>query len=116
MSSLGERSGRNWNYDQNFTGWKALLGEALGRIDLPVSAAPARATNLGGLASAYIEVGELDIFRNEDIEYAQRLAAAAVSIELHVHPGAPHGFERLALDSDVSRRAFSDRLRALAAL
>jgi acetyl esterase/lipase len=37
---------------------------------------PARAADLSGLARTYIEVGELDIFRDKDVEYARRLAAA----------------------------------------
>ena len=106
----------NWTYDNNFTGWSALLGPIFGAPDVPPSAAPLRATDLRGLAPAYIEVGELDIFRLEDIDYARRLSAAAVSIELHVHPGAPHGFERMAPQSGVAKRATADRLRVLAAL
>lgn len=106
----------NWTYDNNFTGWSALLGPAFGAADVPPAAAPSRASDLRGVAPAYIEVGELDIFRLEDIDYARRIAAAGVSIELHVHPGAPHGFERMAPESDVARRATADRLRLLASL
>jgi acetyl esterase/lipase len=106
----------NWTYDHNFTGWSALLGSVFGSDDVPAAAAPSRATDLRGVAPAYIEVGELDIFRIEDIDYARNIAAAGVSIELHVHPGAPHGFERLAADSDVAKRATADRLRVLASL
>ncbi len=106
----------NWTYDNNFTGWSALLGPAFGSDDVPAAAAPSRARDLRGIAPAYIEVGELDIFRLEDIDYARAIAAAGVSIELHVHPGAPHGFERMAPDSDVARRATADRLRVAAAV
>jgi acetyl esterase/lipase len=49
-----------------------LLGDLIGQPDVPASAAPARAADLSGLPPAYIEVGELDIFRNEAIEYALR--------------------------------------------
>ena len=52
------------------------------------------------------------IFRNESVEYAQRLQAH-VPTELHVHPGVPHRFELFAPDADVSRRATADRVRAL---
>lgn len=105
-----------WTYDDNITGWGALLGDAAGSDDVSHYAAPARAQDLTGLAPAYIDVGELDAFRNEDIAYARRLAAAGVSIELHVHPGCPHGFEGFAPTADVSRRALSDRHRALQSL
>jgi acetyl esterase/lipase len=78
-----------WSYDDNYTGWHALLGENIGTEGVPASAAPARAVDLAGLPPAYMEVGELDIFRNEDIEYARRVAAAGTSVELYVHPGCP---------------------------
>jgi acetyl esterase/lipase len=103
-----------WSYDDNYTGWHALLGETIGTAGVPGSAAPARAANLAGLPALYMEVGELDIFRDEDIEYARRVAAAGISVELHVHPGCPHGFDRAAPGADVVRRSRADRLRALA--
>jgi acetyl esterase/lipase len=105
-----------WTYDNNYTGWQALLGDAIGAADVEPSAAPARATDFTGLAPAYIEVGELDIFRDESIEYARRLAAAGTSVELHVHPGCPHGFDRLSAGADVVRRSRADRLRVLRSL
>jgi acetyl esterase/lipase len=105
-----------WSYDFNYTAWRALLGPAFGTDDVPPAAAPARATDLAGLPPAYVEVGELDIFRDEDIDYARRLAAAGISVELHVHPGAPHSFERVAPESAVAQRAMADRYRILASL
>jgi acetyl esterase/lipase len=97
----------------NFTAWSARLGQQFGADNVLPAAAPARLREFGGLASAYIEVGDLDIFRDENLAYAQRLAAAAVPIELHVHPGAPHGFERFAPRSQLGQRAIHDRLRVI---
>jgi acetyl esterase/lipase len=105
-----------WTYDSNRIGWTALLGAATGGDDVPSYAAPAREQDLARVAPAYVEVGELDIFRDEDIDYARRLGAAGVSVELHVHPGAPHGFDRIAPESALVRRAMADRLRVLQAL
>jgi acetyl esterase/lipase len=65
------------------------------------------------LPPAYIEVGELDIFRDEDIAYARRLAATGTSVELHVHPGGIHGYDLFAPDSDLVSRAVADRLHVL---
>ena len=77
-----------WTYDDNLTGWAALLGDSAGADAVSPYAAPARATDLTGLPDTYIDVGDLDIFRNEDITYARRLSDAGVPTELHLHPGA----------------------------
>lgn len=105
-----------WTYDNNFTGWNALLGEQFGGETVSPVAAPARLTALQGLAPAYIDVGDLDIFRDENILYALRLAQAGVSTELHVYPGAPHAFEVLAPNSRLAERAMSNRKKALLSL
>jgi acetyl esterase/lipase len=105
-----------WSYDNNYTGWFTLLGDEIGTDGVSPVAAPARLTDFTGLASAYIEVGDLDIFRDECIAYAAGLAGAGVPVELHVHPGAPHGFERFVPEADVSVRAMADRVRAVAGI
>ena len=69
-----------------------------------------------GLPPTYIEVGELDIVRDEDIEYAQRLLAAGVSTKLHVHAGVPHGREVFAPGIEVSLRSYADRIRTITSL
>jgi acetyl esterase/lipase len=102
-----------FSHDDNYTCWHALLGDAVAGPDVSAFAAPARADDLSGLPPAYVEVGELDIFRDESIDYARRLAAAGTSVELHVHPGCPHGFDHVSADADVVRRSRADRLRAL---
>ena len=102
-----------WDYDNNYTGWVTLLGDALGGPDVSPVASPARLLEFAGLAPAYIEVGDLDIFKDESIAYALGLIRAGVPIELHVHPGAPHGFERFVPDAEVARRAMADRVRAV---
>jgi acetyl esterase/lipase len=105
-----------WGYDNNYTGWFTLLGDEIGGDKVSPIAAPGRLDEFTGLASAYIEVGDLDIFRDESIAYAGGLASAGVPIELHVHPGAPHGFERFVPSAGVARRAMSDRARVVATI
>jgi acetyl esterase/lipase len=105
-----------WSYDDNYTAWSALLGDLVGGPDVDSTAAPARAQDLSGLPAAYIEVGAMDIFRDEDIDYARRLAAAGTPVELHVHPGCPHGYDRIDDGPDVVRRSRADRVRALRGL
>ena len=78
-----------WTYDDNVTGWGALLGDSAGSDAVSPYAAPARADDLTGLPDTYIDIGDLDIFRDEDIPYARRLADAGVPTELHRLPGMP---------------------------
>jgi acetyl esterase/lipase len=61
-------------------------------------------------------VGQLDIFRDEDMTYALRLARSGVEVEFHLRPGVPHMWDLLAPDADVTRRAFRDRVRILKSL
>ncbi|QUR69631.1 alpha/beta hydrolase fold domain-containing protein [Mycobacterium spongiae] len=105
-----------WTYDDNVTGWTALLGERVGSDDVSPYAAPARATDLAGMPPTYIDVGDLDIFRDEDLMFAHRLAVAGTPTEMHLHPGCPHAFDAMAATADVSRRAIADRVRRLRAL
>lgn len=105
-----------WSYDDNYTAWHALLGDQLGAETVPTVAAPARLDDHGGLSPAYIEVGNLDIFRNEAIAYAAGLLGSAVSCEVHVHPGIPHGHDFLDPNASISRRTFADRLRVISEL
>jgi acetyl esterase/lipase len=102
-----------WTYDNNFTAWKAVLGEAIGAAAVSPVAAPGRLTDFDGLAPAYVEVGDLDIFRDESITYALSIARAGAPVELHVHAGAPHGYDRFAPGSALTRRAMSDRIRVI---
>jgi acetyl esterase/lipase len=102
-----------WTYDDNVTAWSALLS---GAAKVDAYAAPARASDLSGLPATYLEVGDLDLFRNENITYASRLADAAVPTELHLHPGCPHFFDAMAPNAEVSQRAIADRVRRLRSL
>ena len=102
-----------YKYGDLVTEWQALLGDAVGGADVPTTAAPARLEDVTGLPLAYIEVGQLDLFRDEDTAYATKLSRAGVPVEFHLHPGAPHEFDSIAFNSDVARRAIADRVRVL---
>ena len=64
--------------------------------------------DLRGLPPTLIAVGAIDGFSDEDIDYAVRLRHAGVPVELHVYPGAPHGFDALLPDLALSQRANRD--------
>lgn len=102
-----------WTRENNLMGWRAYLGREPGGADVSPYAAAARATDLRGLPPAYIPVGDLDLFLDENITYAQRLLAAGVPTELHVYPGAFHGFNGFVPGAAVSRRFNADRDHAL---
>lgn len=97
-----------WPPAANTYGWTAYLGAAKGGPDVPIYAAPARATDLRGLPTTIISVGAIDGFSDEDIDYAVRLRHAGVPVELHVYPGAPHGFDSLLPSLAISKRAARD--------
>ena len=105
-----------WSYEDSRTAWPALLGDLAGGPDVPATAAPARLQDASGLPPAYIEVGQIDVFRDEDTAYATKLSRSGVPVEFHLHPGAPHEFDSIAFTADVARRAIADRVRVLKSL
>ncbi|MGK4585768.1 alpha/beta hydrolase fold domain-containing protein [Kitasatospora sp. HPMI-4] len=102
-----------WDRTSNATAWQALLGDRYGAADLPPYAAPARATDLSGLPPAYVEVGSAETFRDEAVAYANAIWQAGGAAELHVWPGAFHGFDTLAPRAVLSREALDTRSRWL---
>jgi acetyl esterase/lipase len=104
---------RVWHRESNRLGWKAYLGREGGGDNVSPYAAATRATDLTNLPPAYIPVGALDLFVDENIEYAQRLIQAGVPTELHVYPGAIHGFDAFAPSAVVSKQFKAERDQAL---
>ncbi|MGF1426193.1 alpha/beta hydrolase [Kitasatospora sp. LaBMicrA B282] len=104
-----------WDRTSNATAWQAALGDRHGAADLPLYAAPARArsTDLSALPPAYLDVGSAETFRDEVVAYANALWQAGGEAELHVWPGACHGFDTLAPGAAVSLDAGEARTRWL---
>jgi acetyl esterase/lipase len=98
-----------WDRAGNIEAWKWYLGD--GQPDH--YAAPARAADLSGLPPTFIDVGTIDLFRDEDITFAMRLMQAGVPTELHVYPGAYHVAEGIARDAVLSQRIWDRRFDAL---
>jgi triacylglycerol lipase len=101
-----------WTAESNRFGWTALLGEGAGGEGIHAYGAAARASDLARLPPSYIAVGALDLFVEENIDYARRLLRSGVPTELHVYPGAFHGFD-IAVEADVTRVAYRNSLAAL---
>jgi acetyl esterase/lipase len=102
-----------WSAEYNAFGWRSLLAVEPGSPGVSPYAAAARAQDLTGLAPAFISVGALDLFLEENMEYARRLSRAGVPVELHVYPRAFHGFGEMTEEARVSIAATADGLRAL---
>jgi len=83
-------------------GWDAYLGSRRAGGNVSVYAAPARATDLFRLPRTYIDCGSSEVFRDETVAYASGLWAAGGDAELHVWPGAFHGFTSMMPTAAIS--------------
>src|SRR3990167_2196821 len=102
-----------WNNRSNHFGWQSLLGEPPGSEGVSPYAAAARAKSLKGLPPVFMATGALDLFTEENLDYAKRLMADGVPVELHVYPGAPHGFMQW-MKAGVSKAYARDAMAARA--
>ncbi|MFD3517506.1 alpha/beta hydrolase [Streptomyces sp. NPDC058657] len=102
-----------WDRTSGATAWQAYLGDRYGAADLPAHAAPARATDLSALPPAYLDVGSAETLRDEVVAYAQTLWRSGGRAELHVWPGAFHGFDTHAPRAVLSQEARDTRTRWL---
>jgi acetyl esterase/lipase len=93
-----------WTASNNRFAWSSLLGVPAGSSRVPAGAVPARVARVTGLPPAWIGVGAIDLFVEEDMEYARRLVHAGVATELRVVRGAFHGFDLLVPDAEVSKQ------------
>lgn len=102
-----------WSREANLRAWEAYLGEDAGSGRVPPYAAPACADDLTRLPPTYVDVGDLNLLRDEAMDFAQRLMRAAVPVELYAYPGGIHGGESLAPQADLTVRVRSRRHSAL---
>ncbi|MCP1309514.1 alpha/beta hydrolase [Paenibacillus tyrfis] len=103
-----------WNRTNNLAAWNMYLGEENDASGISSYAVPSRAENLAGLPPTYTCVGQLDLFRDETIEYVTRLAQAGVDVEFHLYPGCFHLFESFVPEAEVSQRAVQSYMDAMA--
>ncbi len=101
--SLDDLDHFDWNNKMNLVGWTSYLGKHIGSEGVSFYAAPPRRDDLRGLPKAWIGVGDVELFYEEYRIYAKRLTAAGVACELDVVSGAPHAFEGVAPDSQLSK-------------
>lgn len=97
-----------WTRQLNQYGWQSYLGQA----EAEAPQVPARLQSFEGLPPTWMFTVTLDLFRDENIEYAQKLMAAGVPCELSVYPGACHAFQRIE-QAGLSKRYRADLMAAL---
>jgi acetyl esterase/lipase len=112
-TDLDGRSHIAWNQRSNRFGWESYLGRKCGAGDVPEYAVPARREDLSGLPRAWIGVGTVDLFHDEDMAYAQRLKGCGIQCEVCAVPGAFHGFDMLAPRAPVTRDFVESQISAL---
>ncbi|AKT41451.1 alpha/beta hydrolase [Chondromyces crocatus] len=113
LRQVDERHHRVWDQNSNAIGWSKYLGRPPGGADVSEHAAAARRADLRGLPPAWIGVGTLDLFHDEDLDYARRLEAAGVPVEVELVPGAYHGFDAVLPRAPVSKAFVEARVRAM---
>lgn len=101
-----------WTRESNQFGWESLRGDYRPRDEKKGWFSPALADDLRGLPPTWIAVGNLDLFFDEDLDYARRLVGSGVAVELHSYPGAFHGFD-VRSDTRVGKAALRDRLSGI---
>ena len=102
-----------WTAEDNRFGWRSFLGHEPGGSSVPSRAVPARQENFKGLPPAFIGVGSIDLFVQEDIAYARRLIDAAVPTQLVVMPGAFHGFDAIGSATRIGKSFNAMKVDAL---
>ena len=103
-----------WTPAANRFGWTAYLGREPRLSDAPAYAAPARRSDLAGLPPTWIGVGDLDLFYDEDVAYADNLTTSGVPCELVTVAGMYHGADGIAPKASVLqdfRRGMTEHLR-----
>ena len=101
-----------WTRDSNRFGWEALRGGYDADDARKGWFSPTLAENLAGLPPCWIGVGSLDLFLDENLDYARRLTGAGVAVELHSYPGAIHAFPTVA-ESALAKAFARDLLGAV---
>lgn len=112
-TDIDTRHHRFWPARSNRFGWESYLGVPAGSSEVPPYSVPARRDDLTGLPPAWIGVGTLDLFHDEDLAYAERLRATGVPCEVVELPGAFHGFDVIFTKAGVTQEFHATIARVL---
>lgn len=101
-----------WCRADSLSAWEMYLN-GTPRAEAPAGAAAARAVDLSGLPPAFIPVGDVDLFHDEDRDYAARLNAAGVPAEFRSYPGMFHAGEVAGVNTVIGGQMLRDYVAAL---
>ena len=108
-----------WDRAANLESWAWYLGKKIASetepafTDVHHYAAPARATDLTGLAPIFTDVGDLDLFRDDVLSFVDRLKAAGNQVEFHFVKGMFHAGELFNPEARISKEMWDRRLTAI---
>ena len=95
-----------WPHETNVFAWDKFRGKKkvadMNSKELSYYS-PNFAKNFKNLPPAIIYVGDMDLFVNEDIDYANKLIKNGISTELHVVPGLTHAFDLANPKGDLTK-------------
>jgi len=94
-----------WNSKSNESCWKLYLNKLYNTDNIPIYAAPSRATNFNNLPPTITFVGDLEPFKDEVIEYVDNLRKAGMSVDFKLFKGCYHAFEQVCPNAQVSQEA-----------
>lgn len=97
-----------WDRSANLDSWRWYLGEDHSG-DVHPYASPLHAKDLTGLPDIFIDVGDADLFVDEDIQMVSRLIEAGNRVEFHCYPGAYHACELFAPEAELSKSIWRAR-------
>jgi acetyl esterase/lipase len=98
-----------WDREANIESWAWYLGDQSGLEEVHPYAAPLHAEDLSNLPEIFIDVGDMDLFVDEDFEMVMRLISAGVTVEFHCYPGAYHACELFAPEARLSQAIWRNR-------
>jgi len=102
-----------WDRHEQLEAWQWYLGDLSGSGEIPIYAAPARADDFSNLPPTFIDVGTIDLFRDEVITLVGKIASSGVPVEFHLYPGAYHAAELFAPEAELSKLIWRNRILAL---
>lgn len=94
-----------WDSKANKLGWQLYLGPLYGTNEVPIYAAPSRATDYSHLPPTCSFVGTIEPFYNETVAYIEALKQANIKVHFQVYEGCFHAFDRMGSHTTIGKEA-----------